>query len=369
MNRTIYILSMLLAALLSACSSDSDGAGEDANAATDGMVAVSISVPGVLSSGPLPSASTRSQAIADAFGTEPPLTYLPVGSTLWLAVQKKDDDGTYEPADIRGYVVGSNSGYNSLFACNTVVNAKGEMTIDVGSQSGVPLYLKAGTYKFRIMSPALDISASTLATRIENGMYFYSSDERYDETKSQDIKIEANHSGVQNIRLNPMVQQVAQIRIDLLKGRNVYDIEMLDAGVEISGLQNPQAIDGSNVYNWSSSSEADTLRMKMGDKQTWTSIPGSGFAPVSGISIGGIAYDGLRGAAGVLPTDARLTNIVVLVSMAVNGVPTQYEFTMRDITLLHGRSYNVQLLIEHNDEGLSVTKWLNHSWNAGLTLE
>lgn len=288
---------------------------------------------------------------------------LSVGSTLWLSYAKLNEEGnTYGTPNLQGYVVGTGTGgYNTLYPCTTTQNAEGKLEINP-EEIGAPLYLEAGTYKFKMISPAYPVSTDLKMT-IDNGMYLYSTDGRYKETYSQPILIEVNTSGVQYVKLNPIISQVARFTFTIRKGRGVYTLEPLEAGIEISGLQNPfnHGEEGRLQYNWSSENIADTLVMRMGDKRSWVTLPGS--------EIETDADGTLTGDIGVLPTLTMSTPVAVLINMAVNGVPTQYMTLVNETHLLHAHSYNFRWTVNVEDGQISVVTWQNQSWTTDIEVE
>lgn len=284
-----------------------------------------------------------------------PVGILPVGSTLWLSYAKQNEDGaTYGTPNLQGYVVGTTTGgYNTLYPCTTQeVNGKLEINAE---EIGAPLYLEAGTYKFKMISPAYPVSTDLKMT-IDNGMYLYSTDGRYEETYSQPIPIEVNTSGVQYVKLNPIISQVARFTFTIRKGTGVYTLEPLEAGIEISGLQNTYLHD--TEYNWSSENIADTLVMRMGDKRSWVTLPGS--------ELETDAEGTITGDIGVLPTLTMSTPVAVLINMAVNGVPTQYMTLVNETHLLHAHSYNFRWTVKVEEGQISVVTWQNQSWTTDI---
>ena len=280
---------------------------------------------------------------------------LPIGSTLWLSYAKQNEDGTtYGTPNLQGYVVRTTTGgYNTLYPCTTQeVNGKLEINAE---EIGAPLYLEAGTYKFKMISPAYPVSTDLKMT-IDNGMYLYSTDGRYKETYSQPIPIEVNTSGVQYVKLNPIISQVARFTFTIRKGTGVYTLEPLEAGIEISGLQNTYLHD--TEYNWSSENIADTLVMRMGDKRSWVTLPGS--------ELETDAEGTITGDIGVLPTLTMSTPVAVLINMAVNGVPTQYMTLVNETHLLHAHSYNFRWTVKVEEGQISVVTWQNQSWTTDI---
>jgi hypothetical protein len=308
----------------------------------------------------------------NGFNGEPDKTVLPIGSTLWLTYRKALDgitdpdpanDADWEESNLRAYVVQNSAGYNALYpiASHTVTeDGHAYYVVDdmVDGEYRItnPLYLKDGLYQFRMVSPAAKISASDLRMRVDNGMYLYSNDERYEQTRSKVIEVVSNSQGVQNIVLNPMINQTARFKVTLKPGSNVNSLEMLSQGIEVSGLQNPETEDGNLAFQWSSLAVADTLKMKLADKYSRVSI--------KEFSVG---EDGsITGHTGVLPTNAMSTTMVILVNVAVNGIPTQYLVPLYKMVLYHGHSYNLELEIGL-DGDIRVMNWANQAWNGEVT--
>lgn len=351
MKRIIII--GILTGMLIACSTEED----TPVSVPDGKVQVEFQLPGTYG---ISISDAQSRAV-DNLGPNdwhdlPQPTQeelLPVGSTLWLSYAKQDEDGTtYGTPNLQGYVVGTTiGGYNTLYPCTTQeVNGKLEINPE---EIGAPLYLEEGIYKFKMISPAYPVSTDLKMT-IDNGMYLYSTDGRYEETYSQPIPIEVNTTGVQYIRLNPIISQVARFTFTIHKGTGVYTLEPLEAGIEISGLQDTY-LHGTE-YNWSSENIADTLVMRIGDKRSWVTLPGSELETDA---------DGtITGDIGVLPTLTMSTPISVLINMAVNGVPTQYMTLVNETHLLHAHSYNFRWTVNVEDGQISVMTWQNQSWST-----
>lgn len=284
------------------------------------------------------------------------ISLLPQGSTLWLTYARQNADGTtYGTPQLQGYVVGSASGgYNTLYPCTSTTDADGKMHINA-DQIGSPLYLENGTYKFKMISPAYPIG-SDLGMMVDNGMYFYSTDGRYKETAAVPIDIQVNAQGVQYIKLNPIISQVARFTFEISKGTGVYSIEPLATGIEISGLQNTES---GVSYNWCSEHISDTLKMKYGDKRALVVLAGDEInVDDAGTLTGDIA---------VLPTFCLSNSVCILVNVAVNGVATQFMSLLENMTLRHAHSYNVKWTVNMEDGRINVMTWQNQSWTADLT--
>ena len=344
----------ILMGMLAACSTE-----EDAPVSVpDGKVQVEFQLPGTYG---ISISDAQSRAV-DNLGPDDwhdlprpaQEELLPIGSTLWLSYAKRNDDGTYGTPNLQGYIVGTTTGgYNTLYPCTTQeVNGKLEINAE---EIGAPLYLEGGTYKFKMISPAYPVSTD-LKMNIDNGMYLYSTDGRYKETYSQPIPIKVNTSGVQYVKLNPIISQVARFTFTIRKGTGVYTLEPLEAGIEISGLQNTYLHD--TEYNWSSENIADTLVMRMGDKRSWVTLPGS--------ELETDAEGTITGDIGVLPTLTMSTPVAVLINMAVNGVPTQYMTLVNETHLLHAHSYNFRWTVNVEGGQISVVTWQNQSWTTDI---
>lgn len=318
----------------------------------------------------------------------PAVKDLPVGSTLWLTYKRtKDKNGDdIDVREMKGYVVEADpvTGTTGLFAMRTV-SEDGYLTAHVDESTlGSPLYLEKGTYEFRIMSPAYPIRVSDHAALIDNGMYLYATDDRYDQTKCVPVVVDVPSSGsgvdlYQELVLNPIIQQVAQIQVSLKAGANVSSIEMMESGMEISGLQDP--ITNAAGYDYFplgdiDSAESESLPVRAGDKFSRVYLPGNQFqmeeitygGTTTDTMVNGTTYSCLTGRIGVLPTDARSSGISLLFLIAVNGVPTQYVTVINGLVLEHNHSYNMMLEI-NLDNAITVGTWQSHSWNADLTLE
>ena len=231
MKRTIII--GILTGMLIACNTN-----EDAPVSVpDGKVQVEFQLPGTYGIG-VSDAQSRADNLPDAGGNWhnlPPAStgLLPIGSTLWLSYAKQNEDGaTYGTPNLQGYIVGTTTGgYNTLYPCTTTQNAEGKLEINA-EEIGAPLYLEAGTYKFKMVSPAYPIDRD-LKMWVDNGIYLYSTDGRYEQTYTEPIKIDVNATGVQYIKLNPIISQVARFTFTIHKGTGVYTLEPLEAAIQL----------------------------------------------------------------------------------------------------------------------------------------
>ena len=302
----------------------------------------------------------------NGFTSVPNAVPLPIGSTVWLMYRRANDGITnpdpnnsahWGPSDLKAYVVKADEemGFNALYPVPYSENtSEGTLVISDNLESyATPLYLNDGYYQFRAVSPAYPIRKTDYKMKVDNGMWLYANDERYNQTKSAVIYV--GGTNVQNVQLQPMISQVARIDIRLSpKSNNISKMEIMDQGIEISGLQNPETTDGSNLmFQWSSMSIADTLKMKRGEKGR-TLVIHDFTTEESGAIVG---------TAAILPTDAMSTMVVVLINMAVNGIPTQYILTLSQMKFFHGHSYLLDLELDLNGN-VYVMNWANQSWSG-----
>ena len=315
---------------------------------------------------------TRAHNLGDnynEFSYVPDLIKLPIDATVWLTYRKAkpgitnpnpENESDWEAPNLQAYVVADAAGFNALYPIGSHVvteNGVKYLEVDENYQITNPLYLKDGFYQFRMVSPANIIRQDNLAMQVDNGMYVYANDERYNQTASKVIEVVNNNQGVQNIVLNPMINETARIKVSLTPGANVTTMEMMSQGIELSGLQNPETESGKLAFKWSSLAIQDTLVMKMADKHANAFI--KDFE---------VHDDGsMVGSVGILPTNSMSTASVVLINLAVNGIPTQYVITLSQIKFVHGHSYNLDVEVGLNGN-INVLNWANQSWTGEVTL-
>ena len=309
------------------------------------------------------------------------LINLPVGTTMWLTYSMKNTEtGEYSEPDLQAYKIVDNGGYHSMYACSfheeTGEDGLIYKVIDDG-MTGMPLILNDGTYRFKMISPALPITHDEekgWRLPVDNGMCFYATDGRYHETVAKEIVVDSRNlandgKNVMYVKLNPIINQTARWRFRIFKGENVQSLEMLPAGIEISGLQNPYDIsEGEKLdFYWASDDIRDTLKMKMGDKQQWIRIHSEDMWSAQETGPAGVPADALCGEIGFLPTNALSTTVVVLFNMLVNGIPTQYETTVNQMVFLHAHSYNIGVEVDQKN-GIRLFNWQNQAWTGDLEL-
>lgn len=369
----------MLVVLLCACTTETIYIVEDdITPKTGDSVRVEFLFPGVYSFGNL--TSTRADddncglpSVDDRLKNGLKTIDLEEGASLWLLYQVKDKEGNFGDPVLGGYkVVHNANGYSVFSPCKIVKDEKDDHLYLLNEdEEDKPLYITVGkTYRFLLISPALDLTYDVdnkkYTAAIKNGIYFASTDSRYHETQANEQEIEDNvdQNGIHFVQLNPIVEQTARIKLTVKAGDGVFDMKIMDSGVEVSGLQNAyeKKDDGTHeTYYWSMEKE-DSLAMHLGDKNTRVIIPKSDFTESE-------TNDGkkvLTGDVGILPTDIMSTCMYILVNLEVNGVPTQYVTQLSNMRLYHGRSYNITLTTSIQD-GVSVATWYNESWSEDLT--
>lgn len=306
------------------------------------------------------------------------LISLPVGSTLWLTYSEKQSDGTFTIPELRAYKIVDDDGYHSMYACTyheeTGADGLTYQVID-SETTGQPLILEDGTYKFKMISPALPITYEEnkgWRLPVDNGMYFYSTDGRYMQTKPKEVVVNTENLAadkVMYVKLNPIINQTARWNFKIFKGENVDSLMMLPAGIEVSGLQNPYDINNGEktMFYWASDDIADTLKMKMGDKLQWVKIPADEMWTETATGLDGKYQEALCGHVGFLPTNSLSTTVVILFNMLVNGIPTQYETTLNQKIYEHAHSYNIGVEVDQKD-GIRLFNWQNQAWTGDLEL-
>lgn len=334
------------------------GCGDEAELAAEksGKMRVALAMPGCyeLSSG----SATRVVSNSELTTLKP----FDDGTTLWLAVYENKgtaDNRSYNssPDTLAAYVVRQTSSggetYSTLYRCEA--DDEGNAV----SESSEPFYLESGKYyKFRAISPARKLE-DNYSLHVRNGEYVLSSDDRYTQTESKEILItyEDDAAGITIVRLNPLVHQTAQMQFAIQAGTGVHDLQILPAGIEISGIQDADAND--NYLNWML---ADTLTMYLGDKNSWVTI--DEFTTTT-------ATDGTKtivGKTGVLPTDATSNSIIVLLNLRVNEVNSQYTLMLNKMVMKAAHSYNFNITVNVED-GVSVAVWQNQSWVTDVNME
>lgn len=326
---------------LASCTNDEEGGSME-----DELVEVSPVMPGYY---PFlqPDKSVRSATPTDMMlaGKSPLL--LEDGSTLRLLVYNKNSSNTYELLSdySKAYVIRTVGGSSLLYPCE--VDADGNPV----SYDAAPLYMPAGTYYFRILSPAKPLNDKGFVN-INNGEYLLATDDRYEQTqmKAHEI-IKTLDATVQTLMLQPIINQTARIMFNIKTGEGVHSLEMLSEGIEISGIQ---PWDDNASFDWPN---GGVIPVKIGDKSASVRIKEAVHN----------ADNSLTAHTGVMPTDARSHSIAVLLNLRVNGNPTQYQMLLNDMLLEAGHSYNYVITVTIND-GVTVLTWQNRTWTEEVEM-
>lgn len=339
MKRTAYILIAMSGMLTLSCQRISPD--------RDAAVMVPVLAGGVYES--LPSGYDTKASLEDYLGVGnlPEQKPLPEGTTLYLMIEVPDTDNPGEWKQdkdnypLKSYVVG---GGQSLFPC--VVDKKGNSI----EQSGSPLMLGEGRYRFHAVSPARQIRDTTISGTeykdvmpIVNGDYVIASDPNWEETAPTVAEVHiTSDKNVESVTLNPLINQTAEMVFNISKGRNVTKLEVLPEGVELTGIQDD---DSGVAFHWSVGGAE--LPMKVGDKYHGVKVKDWDETP-----------EGLLGRVSVLPTDATTNAIFLLFNIAVNDVPTQYMATLNQQYYRSSHRYTYNFVVDVAD-GVTVAAWDN----------
>lgn len=169
---------------------------------------------------------------------------------------------------------------------------------------------------------------------------------------------------MQVVEINPLINQTAQLKFTITADESI-NLEVLSAGVEISGLQGAYGkknADGTyKLWNWSPAL-ADTLIAYPGLKDEYITIH-RGDERITHPSSHSVVIE-----SGILPTDATSTPLIILFNLAVNNIPTQYEMTLNQKIFRAGYSYHYKGTIIMN-EGITTLTWQTVSWDTEIEID
>ena len=348
----------------------------------EGMVEIRLELPGMYNPAPGPSTATsktESKAYYDSRTYQDSVPRpLPEGSTLWLIYELQtynspwgDQYDQYGEAQYKSYVVlNSAEGMRSLYPCAVDENG----VPDMGSVEP-SLFLEPGTYRFRAVSPARAWNDETaLGLQVDNGEQLLASDFRYTQTQPLVDEINLAGSGIQVITLNPLVNQTARIQFTLRPDVSIHQLDMMPAGIELSGLQDI-VNEAEGNYNWSSvglDGMGDTIRAYAGNKRSRTVLHDYVRAEEDSVMIVNnqrltLPQGSLITSTGILPTDASSNSLIVMFNLQVNGIPTQYSMHVNRKVFRAGRSYHYvgDVSIEN---GITVFSWQSISWTEDVEI-
>lgn len=305
------------------------------------------------------------------------LNPLPAGSLVWVLVGVLNDADQYIEQAPKAYrVLASGADFRQLYPCEVVTETQaGEALYSANPEGrGSHVLLKKGaTYRFRMLSAAaankLIFKDDRYVVRLNNGDVLFSNDYRYptEDLPQYTVRtkpIEGYHiplnasSEVLQMRLNPMIHQMAKMQLVICPGAGVHDLQVLSEGCELSGLEAGPREWGPNP--------ADTLKLKFGPKLGY--IKENVFTEVEHQPQGGAVHSDLMWETTVLPTDARNNSMSLLLNLRINGVPVQYMTLLSDQVWQHARSYNLRCTVSISG-GITVFNFTTAGWSVEAPME
>lgn len=341
----LYTFLFLIAIMLLSCT-DSLHEQDAQEEIPEGCVRVNFTLSGSYG-GPLSDLS-RSNPLDDYSPVK-----IPDGTTLWIAVY---NENSTEPQQVKSFVVKG----NTLYPCK--VDDDGNVT----DENDVPLYLESGTYTFRAVGPARKLTENK-HLYIDNGQYVIANDERdrfniglastTKGTKGVEAILNNTVNSVVEVQLNPLINQTAKLKFTIKAGDNVYKLGVQSTGVEIDGLQDnySKSNDESSPWNWTLAT--DTLIAYRGNNNTKLTLT----EPVEQTDEK-VVYE-----TSILPTDAYSTPLIILFSMRVNGVPSQFQMMLNRKIFLTGYSYHYMGTI-NLEGGIAAMDWMNVGWETNVPI-
>lgn len=341
----------------------------------EGMRAVEFVLSGMIGS-PLKESSGAASRMGNAPGeyidgftlAEKNKINLPDGATLWIKARETIDNEPHEV--INSYVVrnisGTETGQQMLYPCT--VDEDG----NVIEETSVPMFLKIGsTYEFYAVSPARAfVEGTDNALYVNNKEYVISSDKRYSQTEPKKVLIvEDNGEGtVQIVEMNTLINQTAQLEFTIYaedNDPNIYSLDVLPQGVEISGIQRLYDINmnvNAEPWNWSWN---DTLKVMIGQNDEKVIV--RKMHNMDNNFIVKNADGSLYVKCPILPTDAFSSSIIVLFNLEVNGNPTQFEFLLNKKIFRSAYTYHYKGKLSIQN-GVAVMTWQYVSWDIDAPL-
>lgn len=351
---------ILLLPVLVACSGQDlpDGGGETV---PDGMVEVCPVLSGMF--GDIPRGTAGDKATTRAYddnattdGKLGTILRLPGGSTVWL-IAENEKDHSLEKKSYVVYNSGDDESLSYLIPCR--VDDDGNMV----SAEDIPLYLRTGAkYRFSAISPARKLNDTAFAAgkaslMMRNGDYLYANDCRYTKTSPREVTVENEASGEhrQIVKLNPMINQTAQLKFRIESGEGVHDLDMMSAGIEIAGLQgdSPDGV----AWHMSQNSDDEPIDLAHGDK---TGVYQQYEYTTDGQGNFIIDTD-------IIPMWSISKPLIVLFNIKVNGIPSTFEMMINEKDFKAGYSYGYRGIISING-GVTVLNWQSVSWETDIEL-
>lgn len=328
MYKPLLLLGMAVA-LFSACVQEENDA-----LPNDGKITVTPELAGMYAASPGNRSDTRASLHPDL----DKIVNLAEGTTLRLIA--KTGSGTTTTKD---YVIRTaEGGSQSLYPC--VVDNDGTIT----REDKTPLYLAPGSYTFSAISPAHKYQNGRIT--IDNGESVIATNNQWTQTESTTITISSNDNS-KVIPLNPLMQLTSRMTFTLKgdAGSGVSSISVMQDGIEIDRIrENKVTLD--NVGDHIDATITDNYnRIYIKESDVKMQDDGS-----------------LKGEICLLPIDNRPTPMTVILNVMVNGVPTQFTFSIVNKKLEAGYSYDYLVTIKIKS-GISVANWQETSWSATIS--
>lgn len=347
----------------------------------EGKRAVSFCLSGVIGN-PLVDVSAPATRMGNAAGAtvdegtlenHPPHD-LPDGTTLWIMAKetKNGTGGNIENGEeeIQSYVVrdvSASGGRKMLYPCK--VDKDGNVT----EETSIPMFLNVGSsYTFRAVSPARAfVEGTDHALYVNNKEYLIATDGRYKQTSPIEVKIEpmeGEAGPVQIVEMNPLINQTAQLEFTIYAEKNdpnIYSLEVLPQGIEISGVQmqyDKNLDPNAQSWNWAL---GDTLRAYLGQDDAKFIVRRDDKYKDAFIEKknNGDLYVHCP----ILPTDAFSSSIIVLFNLEVNGSPTQYEMMLNQKMYRAAYTYHYKGKVTLED-GITVITWQYVNWEGDVPI-
>lgn len=368
MKIKLAILISVACCFMAACTKEQAVVEQEAYDVPEGMRAVQFTLPGVIGA-PLKETSRAESRMGNAPGNElddstlvdkTPVN-LPDGTTLWIKAEEIDSKESVVNSYVVRNISGTDEGQQMLYPCT--VDSAG----NVKEESSVPMFLKVGsTYLFHAVSPARAFAEnSDYGLYVNNKEYVIATDIRYSQTAPKEILIEEGAGEVQIVEMSYLINQTAQLEFTIYaagNNPNIYSLDVMPQGVEISGVQNSYSIiDNPNAETWNWTMD-DTLKVSVGQYDERVEIRKTNDTEDNFIRKND---DGsLYVKCPILPTDVFSTPIIVLFNLEVNGIPTQYELMLREKIFRSGYTYHYKGKLDIQN-GVTVMTWQYVSWDIG----
>lgn len=376
---------MLFLPLLGACASLDE---PEENRVPEGMVEIRPVLPGLFSSIPRVASDSRapetrvydSNETTDGKLAGKPTYRLPNGSTVWLIAHNESETDAKKKFSMSSFAVfNPEDDENMSFLVPCTVEENG----DLKNMEGTPFYLQNNTtYKFSAISPARKFDEDMLAKgklgfKLKNGEYLYANDARYTNTTPQTITVTGdNTEDVHVIKLNPMMNQTAQLKFRISKGEGVHDLDIQPSGIQISGLQNDSPDDlGSdgqpNPYGDHEGIYWHMSKGKLADQsydEPITLQHGSKSGSLNRYDYTIDYEERINIEVPILPMKSVSKPVIVLFRLKVNGVPSSYEMMLNEKDFKAGYSYGYRGEVSI-EKGVTVITWQFVSWEHDVEFD